>query len=140
MNKKNYKNYFDSYINSIESDIKNFLSKLKTQITVNSVEKTCDQLKSEDDFKKASINYNDLKDTLKKVFGNNECYIILSACNNQGIRADNESPRKMMISDEIDKISQAFFGNSNNIKYFLKEDRYELNQDKQREISKKCFP
>jgi hypothetical protein len=56
--------------NTLESDIKNFLSKLKTQITVNSVEKTCDQLKSEDDFKKASINYNDLKDTLKKVFGN----------------------------------------------------------------------
>lgn len=121
-----------------ESDIKNFLSKLETAITVNTVKKTCDQLKSEDDFKKASINYNDLKDTLKKVFGNNECYIILSACNNQGIRPDNKSLRKMMISDEIDKICQGFFGNSNSTKHFLKEDRYEADEKGQREISKKC--
>lgn len=121
-----------------ESDIKDFLSKLDTTITKNQVNVTCNKLVSVNDFEKASIKYTELKATLKKVFGENECYIILAASNNQGIRGDTKSPRKLNISDEIDKICQGFFGNSNNIKHFLKDDRYEPNEDGTREISKKC--
>lgn len=122
----------------LEDDIIDFLSKLDTTITKNQVNITCNKLVSENDFEKASVKYSDLKSVLKKVFGEKECYIILAASNNQGLRADNKSPRKLNISDEIDKVCQGFFGNSNNSKYFLKEDRYESNHDGTKEKAKKC--
>lgn len=127
------------FSNSVsEAEINDFLSKLDTTITKNNVSVTCDKLKSVSDFEKASIRYTDLKKTLKKVFGENECYIILAASNNQGLRADTNSPRKVNISDEVDKICHAFFGGSNNVEYFLDEKRYELNEDGTREIAKQC--
>lgn len=121
-----------------EVEINDFLSKLDTTITKNQVNLTCNKLSNESDFQRASIKYSDLKTVLKKVFGENKCYIILAASNNQGLRADTKSPRKLNISDEIDKVCQAFFGSSNNVKYFLKEDRYELNEDGTQELAKKC--
>ncbi len=122
----------------LESNINDFLSKVDTTITKKQVHITCNKLVSENDFQGASIKYSDLKSVLKKVFGENECYIILAASNNQGLRADTKSLRKLNISDEIDKVCQGFFGNSNNVKYFLKEDRYEPNHEGTKEIAKKC--
>lgn len=122
----------------LESDINDFLSKLDTTITRGQVHVTCNKLVSENDFTKASVKYSDLKSTLKKVFGEKECYLILAAANNQGLRADTKSPRKLNISDEIDKICHGFFGNSNNVEYFLNVNRYETNEDGIREIAKKC--
>ena len=121
-----------------ENDINDFLSKLDTNITKNQVHLTCNKLSSESDFQRASIKYSDLKTILKKVFGETECYILLAASNNQGLRADTKSPRKLNISDEIDKVCQGFFGSSSNVKYFLKDDRYEPNEDGTKEIAKKC--
>ncbi|MBG6131629.1 ABC-type lipoprotein export system ATPase subunit [Aquimarina sp. EL_43] len=115
-----------------------FLSKLDTNITNNGSVVSCDKLESSDDFKKAAIKYSDLKPALKKVFGNDEPYLIFAASNNQGIRADNKSARKMNISDEIDKICDGFFGGVQNIEWFLKDDRYEQNSDGSREMSKPC--
>lgn len=121
-----------------ETEINDFLSKLDTTITKNQVNLTCNKLSSVNDFQKASVKYSDLKIVLRKVFGDNQCYIILAASNNQGLRADTKSPRKLNISDEIDKICQGFFGSSNNVKYFLNKDRYEPNIDGTMEIAKKC--
>lgn len=124
--------------NVLETDIKDFLSKLETNISFNGANITCDKLKSLADFQKASVKYSDLKPILKKVFGEKECYLIIAASNNQGLRADTKSPRKLNISDEIDKICDAFFGNSNNTAYFLNTERYEEREDGNREIAKKC--
>ncbi len=121
-----------------ETEIDDFLSKLDTTITRNQVNLTCNKLSMSNEFQKASIKYSDLKKVLKKVFGDNQCYIILAASNNQGLRADTKSPRKLNISDEIDKICHGFFGSSSNIKYFLNQDRYEPNEDGTKEIAKKC--
>jgi len=127
------------FSNKVSSDeIKDFLSKLETNITKNGAVVTCDKLKTSNDYEKASVKYSDIKPALKKVFGDKRPYIIIAASNNQGIRADNNSPRKLNISDEIDKICNAFFGNSNNPEYFLNTERYELREDGTRDAASKC--
>ena len=120
------------------NEIKDFLSKLETNITKSGAVVTCDKLKTNDDFTKAAVKYSDIKPALSKVFGDKRPYIIIAASNNQGIRADNKSPRKLNISDEIDKICDAFLGNSNNTDYFLNAERYELRDDGTRDFAKRC--
>jgi ABC-type lipoprotein export system ATPase subunit len=115
-----------------------FLSKLETNITRNGSPLTCEKLSGSEDFKRAAVKYSDLRPTLKKVFGNNEDYIILAASNNQGLRADTKSPRKLNITDEIDKICDAFFGGEQNVDYYLDPDRYEQQGTGKKEIAKKC--
>lgn len=128
---------------SNEDDVTNeklndFLSKLETNITRNGSPITCEKLSSQDDFKKAAIKYSDIRKALKKVFGNDEPYLIFAASNNQGLRADNKSPRKLNITDEIDKVCDGFFGGVQNIKYYLNENRYEVREDGSRDLAKKC--
>lgn len=127
------------FSNSVSmTKINDFLSKLETNISVQGVVTTCEKLKTTSDFEKAAIDYKNLKTTLTKVFGNEKPFLIVAASNNQGLRADNNSPRKLNITDEIDKICDSFFGNSSNTKYFLFEDRYEPDENGFKEKSKKC--
>lgn len=67
-----------------------------------------------------------LKKALKETFGNDKPYLIVGASNgNGGIRANTQSPRKMGLSDEVDKDCDFFFGRKQDQEYFLKTDRYE---------------
>ncbi len=118
--------------------IVDFLSKLETNITRKEATICCNSLSTTNDFEKAGIEYKKIKPTLKKVFGNDDCYLIFSASNNQGLRADTKSPRKMNICDEIDKICDGFIGGSQNTEYYLKEDRYEKNEDGSQDLAKSC--
>lgn len=117
-----------SNVVSIE-DIKNFLSKLETNITRDGVIITCDKLKSIDDYQKASLKYSEIRSSLTKIFGKKECFLIIAASNNQGLRADTKSPRKLNITDEIDKVCDGFFGGNQNVKYYLDPNRYEESDD-----------
>jgi hypothetical protein len=121
-----------------ELEINEFLSRLNTSITLNNKIITCNKLTLTDDFQKATIKYSDLKPTLKAVFGDNKCYLIIAASNNQGLRADSRSPRKLNISDEIDKICDGFFGNSRNVDYFLNQNRYEESTGGEKDKARKC--
>jgi len=51
--------------------------------------------------------------------------LIITAANNDGIRPERGKQRKLLITDELDKFSDAFFGNSGNVDYFLKTNRAE---------------
>ncbi|OGY34226.1 MAG: hypothetical protein A3D99_04205 [Candidatus Andersenbacteria bacterium RIFCSPHIGHO2_12_FULL_45_11] len=63
---------------------------------------------------------------LKSTFGDTKPYVIVAASNGHGgMRADTKSPRKMNLSDEVDKFSDMFFGRAQDKDYFLKTDRYE---------------
>ena len=121
-----------------EAKIHEFLTKLETNVSSNGVLLTCEKLKTTSDFQKAAIDYKILKPILTKVFGNDKPYIIVAASNNQGLRADNESPRKLNINDEIDKTCDSFFGNSSNPEYFLDANRYESDENGYKEKAKKC--
>ncbi len=51
--------------------------------------------------------------------------LIVTAANNDGIRAKPGVKRKAEISDELDKFSDAFFGNAGNVEWFLGTSRAE---------------
>jgi ABC-type lipoprotein export system ATPase subunit len=105
--------------------IDDFLLKLNTNITRNSIAVPCKNLSAKSDFESATVEYSKITETLREVFGNETCYIIVAASNNSGLRADTSSPRKLTLTDEIDKVCHSFFGGSQNTEHFLKIDRYE---------------
>lgn len=108
--------------------IDQFLSILNTNITRNSAKISCKSLQAQD-FKSAGVDYASIRTKLKEVFGNDHCYVLITAANNAGLRPDTKSPRKLNITDEIDKISDGFFGGKQNVEYYLDEGRYE-NEEK----------
>jgi len=66
-----------------------------------------------------------LEDTYGKAAELLDCVLIITAANNDGIRAERGKKRKLLITDEVDKFSDAFFGNAGNVEYFLSTDRAE---------------
>ena len=107
-----------------------FLSHLKTQVSKSAnIKLYCSELESTADFEKATVTRSDIELALTDTFGDktfwNNYVMLIVPANNNGIRADDKSKRKMNIADEIDKFSNAFFGNPNNTNYFLSTDRFE---------------
>lgn len=119
---------FSNEIENLEDQLETFLTKLHTNITIHEAKRSCKSLNSRAQFESAAVNLNEIKNTLKEIFGKNKPYLIVGASNNQGLRADTKSPRKLILTDEIDKKCDAFFGGIQNIDYFLREDRYETDE------------
>ncbi|OGC21049.1 hypothetical protein A2310_08660 [candidate division WOR-1 bacterium RIFOXYB2_FULL_37_13] len=112
--------------------IESFLSKLDTNISKNGACVSCKDISTQTDCESAGIDYKILRKKLKEIFGDDECYLIFGASNNAGLRPDNNSRRKLNITDEIDKICDGFFGGQQNVEYYLETDR-----DEDKEIAKK---
>lgn len=111
-----------------KNQIDDFLTLLKTNHTnVGGTKISCKNLQP-DQFVSATINHNSLVSCLKENFGNEKPYLILAAANNAGLRPISNSPRKLAITDEIDKICDAFFGGRQNVKYYLNIGRYETDE------------
>jgi predicted ATPase len=92
----------------------------------NEVNIKCSDLKTTQEFEEASVSLKSIKSALEKTFGKEKPYLIVFPAKNDGVRStDSKSPRKMKITDQIDKDSQFFFGGSDNKEYFLSENRYE---------------
>lgn len=117
------------FSNQIErNQIDEFLIGLKTlQTNASGSRISCKSLNS-DQFISATVTHTDILKCLKEIFGNEKPYLILAAANNAGLRPVKDSPRKLSITDEIDKICDAFFGGRQNVKYYLKENRYETDE------------
>lgn len=108
------------------------LDNLKTELTDgNDRNKTCSEL-SGADYKSATVTRESIKQAIKDTFGEKitrqDHLLIVTAANNDGLRARPGSNRKQNISDQIDKFSDAYFGGSQNVDYFLSEDRLEDDQ------------
>ncbi len=108
-----------------KAKIESFLSKLNTNISRNGAVVSCKDLLTQNDFVSAGIDYKTLRKVLSEVFGDDNCYLVVAASNNAGLRPDNNSPRKLNITDEIDKICDCFFGGQQNTDYYLGINRYE---------------
>ncbi|CAM4420884.1 AAA domain-containing protein, putative AbiEii toxin, Type IV TA system [Pedobacter westerhofensis] len=108
--------------------IDEFLLKLDTNINVEGTTQSCRHLESKNDFEKAAVSHVNIVNTLKKVFGRNKCYLLIGAANNAGLRPDSKSPRKLTITDEIDKLCDGFFGGEQNVDYYLDTERYETQE------------
>jgi hypothetical protein len=86
-------------------------------------------LKSEAEFQEATTTRELIKRALDETFGTKadltEHVLIFTAANNDGIRAKRGIKRKALLTDEVDKFSCGFFGNSNNTQHFLNPNRLE---------------
>tara|TARA_R110002096_G_scaffold362527_1_gene555655 strand:- start:163 stop:3159 length:2997 start_codon:yes stop_codon:yes gene_type:complete len=117
---------FDNDPETCSREILNkFLANLETHITKDGLVVRCNELKI-NDYAKATVSISALRKALEDVFVNKNSFMIVTAGNNDGLRGvDTKSPRSMSISDELDKLSHAFFGGQKNIEYFLDKNRYE---------------
>jgi len=115
---------FNPFDPGFEDNIKRYLQYLDTNKTRGSGGKRvkASELKSEADFQEATTTREYIKQALDDTFGVKadliEHVLIFAVANNDGIRAKRGVKRKEVITDEVDKFSHGFFGNSNNKEYF----------------------
>lgn len=106
--------------------IEHFLLELKTKgDSATGARIPCANLSTENDYKSASVSFDDVKDALETVFGLAKPYLLVFPAKNDGVKsADRGSPRKLLLTDKIDGGCHAFFGDAESGVYFLKTDRY----------------
>lgn len=128
---------FDNNENVCSRDLINrFLSTLKTLGENDSGARiSCAELQDKVQYESASISIEDLRRALTDVFGEAEPYLLVFPAKNDGVRStDSNSPRKVLITDKIDKASHIFFGDSGSRGWFLKSDRYESGVSKPKPV------
>ncbi|MER9428795.1 hypothetical protein NKI67_09735 [Mesorhizobium sp. M0408] len=107
--------------------VSKFLSQLVTSRTNSAgAPVTCADLVTLSDFEAASVGFRAVVEALETVFGKHKPYLLVFPAKNDGVKsADQGSPRKMAITEEIDKGCHAFFGDAKSGEYFLKTNRYD---------------
>lgn len=110
--------------------IKSFLNTLKTNKTESAGRNVkASELKRERDYAAATTTRLYIQEALAETFGRDadllDSLLVITAANNDGIRPERGKQRKLLITDELDKFSDAFFGNAGNVHYFLKTNRAE---------------
>lgn len=113
-----------------------FLGRLKTAATTspNRASVTCADLNGKQAFESATVSLDAIVEGIKETFGEHatvpsirqEHLLVVASAKGDGIRAGgNGIQRKKLLTDEIDKFSDAFFANSGSRDYFLSTDRLE---------------
>jgi ABC-type lipoprotein export system ATPase subunit len=121
---------FNPNVPNLQVNIRSFLSHLKTNKTDGSNRhiKTL-ELESRRDFEEATTTRAFIKTAFNETFGDkadwSDYLLIFTAANNDGLRSMRGVKRKAVITDEVDKFSHGFFGNSGNRDHFLRTDRLE---------------
>jgi hypothetical protein len=110
--------------------LERLLRELKTQITnERDIPLRCSELTTKAHFESATVSRADIEDAITQTFGKaslrTDNVLIIVPSNNNGIRAGGGEQRKRNLADQIDKLCDAFYGNRNNVAYFLRTDRYE---------------
>ncbi len=113
-----------------EDKIKSFLVSLKTSKTDGAGRNIkASELMKKSLFEEATTTRAFIREALEETYGKGaellDCVLIVTAANNDGIRAERGKKRKLLITDEVDKFSDAFFGNAGNVEYFLYSNRAE---------------
>lgn len=125
---------FNPFLADHQGRIKSFLSALKITKT-DSVDRDikASELSQTHDFEGATTTREYIRNALTDTYGRDadllDCVLIVTAANNDGIRAKAGIKRKAVISDELDKFSDAFFGNARNVDYFRSTNRAEDKQE-----------
>lgn len=109
-----------------QEKINTFLGNLETyQEDENGVTIKCSDLKTTENYNSATVSLKNIKKSLDKTFGKFKPYLIAFPAKNDGVRStDNNSPRKILITDQIDRDSSLFFGGADSTDFFLSETRY----------------
>lgn len=122
---------FNSFHTDHIERIKTFLQQLKTNKTEGGTGRhvRASELVAKRHFEEATTTRQFIRDALAETYGGEtdllDCILIITAANNDGIRAERGKKRKLLITDELDKFSNGFFGSSVNVDYFLSNHRAE---------------
>ena len=121
---------FNSFQSNLKSRIDSFLGALKIMRTDDAGRDfKASELTRTKDFESATTTREYIRHALVETYGRNadplDYVLVVTAANNDGIRAKTGVKRKAEISDELDKFSDAFFGNSGNVQWFLTKSRAE---------------
>ena len=121
---------FNPFKINYQEKITYFLGSLKTNKTdSNDRNVTAADLRQTAHFEEATTTRAFIVEALEATFGKSvdllDHVLIVTAANNDGIRPIRGKKRKLLITDELDKFSHAFFGNAGNTQYFLGTNRAE---------------
>jgi len=126
---------FNPFAPNFEQHIKSFLQNLDTNKTVAGGRHVkAAELSTTIEFEEVTTTREFIKKAFRETFGGKadlrDHHLIFTAANNDGIRTARGVKRKAVITDEVDKFSDGFFGNAGNTEYFLSKTRYENNTEK----------
>jgi ABC-type lipoprotein export system ATPase subunit len=121
---------FNPFVPKYDQFIKKFLQHLNTNKTSTSgTYVKASELSTRTDCEEATTTREFITSAFKETYGDKadltDYLLVFTAANNDGIRAERGKKRKASITDELDKFSHGFLGNSSNVEYFLKKDRLE---------------
>jgi energy-coupling factor transporter ATP-binding protein EcfA2 len=121
---------FNPFRPSYQAKIRTFLQQLKTNKTDGATRPiTATELSTTADFASATTLRHYIVEALETTFGKAadllDNVLIVTAANNDGLRPERGKLRKLLITDELDKFSDAFFGSAKNVDYYLSKDRAE---------------
>ena len=113
--------------------IREFLGRLETTKTDSKGRHMmASELSTGADYDGATTTRESIEKAIAETFGSkadrSDHVLLFSAVNNDGIRAARGVKRREVISDELDKLSDGFFGNSESTRYFLSTDRLEAGE------------
>jgi predicted ATPase len=119
---------FNPAVPDFIAQAKSFLAHLATNRTVaNGRVVKASELCTKQDFESATTTRSAIVEALRHVYGEDadllEYVFILTAANNDGLRAPRGKKRKELLSDELDKFSNGFLGSAKNVEYFLNSSR-----------------
>ncbi len=125
---------FNPTTQNFDQLIKKFLQHLNTNKTGSGgVHIKASELTNRTSYEEATTTREFIASAFKETFGDKadltDYLLVFTAANNDGIRAENGKKRKYSITDELDKFSDGFFGNSGNTEHFLSKDRLEEDEE-----------
>lgn len=120
-----------------QAEAEKFLRALPTEIRVeNDRALPCFELDSATHYGSATVTRANIRAAIRATFGDKaisqDHLLVVTSCKNDGIRPESGRLRKENLTDEIDKFSDGFFGNSGSRDYFLTTDRFEDSTQKSR--------
>ena len=116
---------FNPFRSDYETKVRSFLQSLKTSKTESEGGRNIRafELTEKRHFEEATTTREFIREALEETYGRDadllDYLLIITAANNDGIRPERGKKRKLLITDEIDKFSDGFFGNAANVDYYL---------------------
>lgn len=115
-------------------DADRFMRALHTELqTVDHRPKACRDLVAGSDFASATVTRANITSAIEDTFGKRrerqDSVMIVTSCKGDGIRPKRGAMRKENLTDEIDKLSDSFFGRSSSVAHFLSTERLENKAD-----------
>ena len=122
---------FNPFRSDYKTKIRSFLQSLKTSKTESEGHRNirASELTEKHHFEEATTTREFIREALEETYGRDadllDYLLIITAANNDGIRPERGKKRKLLITDEIDKFSDGFFGNAANVDHYLNCERGE---------------